>query len=568
MTAEGYQAVHPPEWPTTGSPRRIAILGWARLALQAAEGTGYNLSASELAAGLAMMGHTVIYLSSGMAYSPRPGIRIRFRESWRGVACHEVVNSPVLSPSAANFANAAGEISQPALTERITAFLDRHRVELVHAHALEGFSMDLVGAVRSTGRPFIITPHNYWYVCPQVDLLHREHELCMDYEGGRRCERCLEASTVLRQKYKRIITRASERALGPKQTELIRLKLKRTLKRSAAEAELPTRVDRNLLPEEAVARGHDIEQDDDGLLRHRFMDSATVATEPPVPLEPDTNERFCTSSDVHLRVMHPLGGRRSAGVRAMSAADLITPPSEFNRELHASMGVPRVKIRVVRYGQPHFDQINRRARRSPFYRCRPWDPATATRPLRFGFFGTTRPNKGLDILARAVPLLERDIRQRCQFIIRAQGNDWPFRKRLAPYPEVNFLGGYDILQLINAAGEYDVGLLPHIWFDNSPLVMWEHLHAGKMIIASRLGGAADTIRSLDDSETGNGLFFAGGRPDDLARQITRVVTGEVGVPSAAEVHAASELQTYPGHVAEVDGLYADLLRGLTEPTTS
>ncbi|MEL6797868.1 MAG: glycosyltransferase, partial [Planctomycetota bacterium] len=164
-----------------------------------------------------------------------------------------------------------------------------------------------------------------------------------------------------------------------------------------------------------------------------------------------------------------------------------------------------------------------------------------------------------EVLVRALRLLDRDVRQQCQFIIRAAGKDWEFRKRMAAYPEVNFLGGYDILQLINAGGEYDVALLPHVWFDNSPLVMWEHLHAGKMVIASRLGGAADTIRSLDDSEHGNGLFFAGGRPDDLARQITRVVTGEVVVPTAAEVHSASDLQSYPGHVIEVDTIYQELL---------
>ncbi|MEL7483597.1 MAG: glycosyltransferase [Planctomycetota bacterium] len=548
----------PEGWPCAERPVRVAIFGWARLALQAAEGTGYNLSASELAAGLAMMGHEVFYLSSGMAYSAVPGMRVRHREMWRGIRCDEVVNSPNLSPSAANFRNQAREIACPEQTKLVLRWLDKHRIEVVHVHSLEGFGLDLVAAVKATERGVAITPHNYWYACPQVDLLHGERELCRDYEGGARCVGCLDADVPGVKRAKRVVGNVAESVLGPKQTELVKLKAKRVL-RGVDGDEGPTRDRRNLLPDESVALGHDAGGDDDGLLRHRFFDGGVKEPEPPVALELDENERFTANGDVHLRVVNEYGRRRIAGLEAMKAADVVTPPSEFNRELHAAMGVPREKIRVVRYGQPHFDQINRRARRSPFYEKWPWNPENAARPLRFGFFGTTRPNKGLEVLCRAVPMLEKGVRQRCQFIVRASGKDWSFRKRMAAYPEVNFLGGYDILQLINAGGEYDVGLLPHVWFDNSPLVMWEHLHAGKMVIASRLGGAADTIRSLDESADGNGLFFAGGRPEDLARQITRVVTGEVVVPSAREVHEASELQTYPGHVREVDGIYRELV---------
>lgn len=549
-------------WPRTERPIRIALLGWARLALQAAEGSGYNLSASELAAGLVMSGHEVSYLSSGMAYSPVPGLRVRFRETWRGVTCHEVVNSPMLAPAAANFRNAEREVACPTLTAVVLRHLDELRVRLVHVHSLEGFGIDLISALRASGRAVVVTPHNYWYACPQVDLLYSERELCRDFLGGTRCSTCLPADPPGIKKLKRMAAMAGERTLGPKQTELIRVKTKRVLSRHASSGsdESPARVRRNLLPDPSVALGHDTGGCDDGLIHHGFADGASAVPAAPVPLELDENERFLAGRDVHLSVLSGHGRRREAGVAALSSADLVTPPSAFNMELHAMLGVPRDRQRVVRYGQPHFDQINRRARRGPFYGNRPWDAEHAARPLRFGFFGTTRANKGLEVLVRAIPLLPHDIRRRCQFIIRAQGQDWPFRKRLAAYPEVSFLGGYDLLQLISAGGEYDIGLLPHIWFDNSPLVMWEHLHAGKPVIAARLGGAADTIRSLDEHERGNGLFFAGGRPDDLAQQIGRLVTGEVAVPSAAEIHAASELQTYPGHVREMDGIYQRLVR--------
>jgi hypothetical protein len=559
------QSSHPelPDWPKTKQPRTIAILGWARLALQAAEGTGYNLSASELAAGLVMMGHRVVYVSSGIKYSLVPGMRVRHRESWRGVECFELINSPNLSPSAANFQNPVREAASQRQSCKITAFLRLQGVEIVHPHSLEGQGLDLVQELKAAGMKVVVTLHNYWHVCPQVDLIHNEHELCFDYQGGERCVGCLSEPKPRVKKIKRITMRTFERVLGPKQAELIKLKSKRLVKKTASGPfdELPNIVARNSHSDPEIAKGHDASGNVEGTIEHRFVDPSAKNSREPVCLKSDANERFVECSDVHLAVLNAYGKRRLAGINALNAADLVTPPSEFNAKLHASMGVDEAKLRVVRYGQPHFDQINRKARRSPFYRSSPWDAATATRPLRFGFFGTVRPNKGLEVLVRAIESLEADVRKRCQFVIRAHGGDWSFRKRMAKYPEVNFLGGYDLIQLIAASGEYDVGILPHIWFDNSPLVMWEHLHAGKPILAARLGGAADTIKPIDNDngEPGNGLFFPGGCPDDLAHRITQLAIGEIAIPSAKSVHDASTLTSYPEHVTTIDAIYNELL---------
>ncbi len=551
----------PPGWPRASQPRTIAILGWARLALQAAEGTGYNLNASELAAGLALMGHRVLYLSSGIQYSLIPGMRIRPRETWRGVECHELINSPNLSPSAANFQNPRRETESRKQSELVVSFLQEQGVELVHSHSLEGQGLDLIAAIKAAGIPVVVTLHNYWHVCPQVDLIHSEHELCFDYEGGRRCVGCLDESKPGVRKLKRIAMRIAERSLGPKQAELIKLKSRRMIRQALRGDDTPGIVGRQSKPDTQLALGHETAGRMDTAIEYIIESAPGKAPRAPVPLPMDANEKFLENKDVHLRVLNDYGRRRVAGIEALAAADLVTPPSDFNARLHASMGLSPAKLRVVPYGQPHFDQINRRARRSPYYEHSPWRAETASRPLRFGFFGTVRPNKGLEVLVRAIELLDADTRKRCQFVIRAHGGDWPFRKRMAKFPEVNFLGGYDLIQLVAAAGEYDVGVLPHIWFDNSPLVMWEHLHAGKMILAARLGGAADTITPLDNphGHPGNGLFFPGGQPEKLAERITQLIRGEFAIPSPSDVHKATKLTSYPEHVTTVDAIYSELL---------
>jgi len=566
-----------PTWPRTKRPLRIAILGWARLSSQSWEGSGYNLSASELGRGLVMSGHEVSYLQAGMNYRLRNRKpHIVFREAWGGIRCFDIRNSPNLSPAAANFQNMHTEMSCPEEAILVLDWLDEIRAQVVHIHSLEGYGLDLISAIRrgtigtrtvnSPERPVVVTPHNYWYVCPQVDLLHQEQRVCMDYDGGRRCVGCLPASDAAKVKRSRASRQTMEENFGPYIAEVasrfkasIKPMLKRLRKGSVIQKYIPgpANPDRLVDPELALGfetvKAEQMTSESDGQVKH---DLPLGPGEQPRVLEPctaDTNERFL-AGDHHLKVLNDYGKRRVAGIEALNAASLVTPPSRFLLRAHVTMGLIESKGRWVRLGQPHFDQINRRARRSPYYDVSPWEPKTANRPLRLGFYGTTRNNKGLEVLLQAIPLLDRKIRQRCQFNIRALGWDWPMRKRMSIYPEVAFAGGYDILQLISAGGDFDVGILPHIWFENSPLVMLEYLHAGKFIIASNLGGPPDWITPMK-----NGLLFAAGRSDELASHITSVVTGEVRVPSPREVHEASTLQSYPAHVTEVDGIYQELV---------
>lgn len=566
-----------PEWFRTRRPLRVAFLGWARLSLQAAEGSGYNLSASELAAGLAMAGHRVFYLSSGRHYTLRGFMYTRPVEAWRGVECHELVNSPNISPSATNFRNTRRELSSPRQTRRVLRWLDRVDADLVHVHSLEGFPLDAIAAIRATGRPVVVTPHNYSYVCPQVDLLHRETHVCTDYDGGRRCAGCLDAPHPLAARIGQLLDDVPRDLLGKSAAIALRHVIRAIKRRLGFKLEGfdPATIEPPL-PDPESPRGFDAGPPghpgtvEHGLKLRPDEEPREVGESPP-----DQNERFLRAGH-HLTVLNgsPYGSRRRAGIDALTHASLVTPPSRFLLEAHRAMGLDPARGRVVRLGQPHFDQIHRRARRSPYYARRPWTPGDPG-PVRFAFFGTIRPNKGLEVMARAIPILEPDVRRRCHFVIRAAGPDWPYRKRLSMYPEVSFLGGYDLMQLLAAADEYDVGLLPHIWFENSPLVLLEHLHAGKFTIASRLGGPVEWIVEPPGAAGGdpsapvryNGLLFPAGNPSSLAACIARVVRGEVVLPSPAEVHGVSMLRSYPDHVREVDAIYHELLAPAPAPGT-
>jgi glycosyltransferase involved in cell wall biosynthesis len=538
---------------------RVALLGWARLAFQATQGSGYNLSASELGAGLAMSGHHVLYLASGRRYGLRLWPHIDFTERWRGIDCYDLYNSPNLSPASYNFRNMGRERSCPAQNTLVLRWLEEHRVQVVHIHSLEGFALDLIPAIRASGRPVVITPHNYWFVCPQVDLMHHEVRICDDYDGGRRCETCLRSKAAWKTFAKRRLGQSFERLVGLEAAGIIRkgvgeipVRFRELL--GKAPTDLPNARGADPL----AARGFDTSASPaDGTICHNLgPDRRDESRRPLGAAHADENERFLAAPH-HLTVLNNYGQRRLAGIEALNHASLVIPPSDFVRRVYVRMGLRDEQSRVVRLGQPHFDQINRRTRSSPFYAVRPWDPETARRPLRVAFLGAMRPSKGIDIFASAIELLPHHVRRRCQFLFRALGFDWPLRRRLAKFPEVSFAGGYDLLQLIGAAGDYDVGILPHVWFENSPLVLLEHLHAGKFVICSRLGGPVEWV-----SPPHNGLLVAGGHADQLAGAIVELAEGRTSIPSPRDIHESTPiLQSYPGHVQEVASIYGELLDG-------
>jgi len=65
--------------------------------------------------------------------------------------------------------------------------------------------------------------------------------------------------------------------------------------------------------------------------------------------------------------------------------------------------------------------------------------------------------------------------------------------------------------------EADVFLLPSIWYDNSPVVIYESFSFGLPVIASRIGGIPELIK---DGE--NGLLIAPGDINELVAAINNL----------------------------------------------
>jgi glycosyltransferase involved in cell wall biosynthesis len=155
--------------------------------------------------------------------------------------------------------------------------------------------------------------------------------------------------------------------------------------------------------------------------------------------------------------------------------------------------------------------------------------------IRFGYLGQIAPIKGVDVLLRAFQKLNATYRGDKRFSLTVHGNLNATEryaqqlKRLAHAPNVFLRGAYahqDTLRLLN---EMDVVVVPSIWHENVPRVIFEAFAAKRPVLGSRIGGITEVVTDEYD-----GLLFERGDVNDLLRVMRRVLDEPNLLPRLAE----------------------------------
>ncbi len=141
-------------------------------------------------------------------------------------------------------------------------------------------------------------------------------------------------------------------------------------------------------------------------------------------------------------------------------------------------------------------------------------------PLRVGFIGTLAPHKGCHILVEAIKTLPSD-----SFSLKIYGHaenlpDYMAQLELlvGNHKSIEFCGTFPNPKISQVFEGIDVLVIPSVWYENTPLVLFSAQSAQCPVVASNLPGLAEVI----DNEQ-NGLLFAPGSSSDLARQISRLI---------------------------------------------
>jgi len=184
----------------------------------------------------------------------------------------------------------------------------------------------------------------------------------------------------------------------------------------------------------------------------------------------------------------------------------------------------------------------------------------AKEPLRVGYIGTLSEHKGVHLLVKALRSLPDH--EPIEVKIYGKTVDYPeyaeeLRRIAGDDPRITFCGTFPNDRIGDIFAGLDVLVVPSIWYENTPLVIYSAHAAGCPVIAANLGGMAEVVRHGE-----NGLLFEPGEVAGLAealeclcrdRGVLRRLTRNVRPPRSIENYVEELLHVYEDVIAEIHG---------------
>lgn len=465
-------------------------------------------------------GTTCLFLSSGISYDMFPSAprweRVKHGPNKNRRRRFEIVNSEVLSPAHHAFGNKS-QTDAPDTAAVLFDFIRTHGpFDVVHFNNLEGLPASVLSLKEHWPETrVILSLHNYYPVCPQVNLWHQERENCLNFKDGRNCQHCLP-----HQHDENIVRLANAVAFNLKKNGI----------------RPGTRLfDRGFGPGMRVARRLV------RLYQRRFAGNkrpqAGAATSTKLLRKVETR-------------YFKYARRRAEFVELINThCDTVLCVSERVGVVAAKFGIARGLIRTSYIGTRHAEKF---AQTSP--------AASLVKPdgtLSLAYLGYMRRDKGFFFLLDALEKLPLKTARRLRVIIASRLIDQPTMERITALTSrlasVEFADGYAHDQLDELLEEADIGVIPVLWEDNLPQVAIE-MHARHIpLLTSDLGGAQELGRCPD-------MVFKAGDKADFAKKLRAILDGKISLETywagAMAPHSMGE------HLDELHKVYAAPARAI------
>ncbi len=459
------------------------------------------------------------FMSSGISYdlnatAPR-WAPVRHGPKERRARRFEIVNSEVLAPSHFSFRNAS-QISAPATVAQFVDFVEANGpFDVIHFNNLEGLPAEvLTTRERWPDTRFVLSLHNYYPFCSQVNLWFKETEHCESFDDGRACRDCLEHynDENLVRKANAVAYFLKRNGVAPG-TFLFDVAFGRILR--------------------ASARGYRLYGRAAGALRKRIGR----------PGEPGSQGATAK------------GPRRLEPLAAQFAHRRQTFIDTINRNCdHVLCVSGRVSEIACKYG------LDPAIVRTSYIGTRQHEKFQATQPkpslvgdngvLTLGYLGYMRRDKGFFFLMDALAQMPKSLADRVRLVIAApNGGDRamkPLRDLSDHLCEVIYSDGYSHDALDDILESVDVGVVPVLWEDNLPQVAIE-MHARHIpLLTSDRGGARELGNCPD-------FVFPAGDIEALCDRIGDMLEGRITV--AEYWRNAMAPVSIPDHIQELLAIY-------------
>ncbi|MFP4405666.1 glycosyltransferase [Rhodosalinus sp.] len=484
---------------------RLLFYNWVDYLDDEARGGGVTIYQRNLIEALDRRGGVeAVFLSAGISYDLKQA-QPRWEQVRHGPdrdrnRRYEIVNSGVMAPAHHSFGDPR-QIDHPETEAVFFDFVERTGpYDAVHFNNLEGLPARVLAIKARWPRTrVILTLHNYYPVCPQVNLWRQERATCTDFEGGRACITCL-----------------------PRRHDPRHLRLANALAYRLKCAGL-----------RPGSRTFDT----------IFLNAMRVGR--------------------HIsRLAGLLPRRRSGGRRPAEAAELLYAHrrAEMVRLINTHCDVVLCVSDAVRRVARHYGIAPGRlatsyigtAEAGCFARTRPRDRFGAPDgTLRLAYLGYMRRDKGFHFLLDALEKLPPEIGSRVHLTVAARRGPpetmAQLHKVASGLAGLQHFDGYTHDDLDTILKRVDLGVVPVMWHDNLPQVAIE-MHARHIpLLTSDMGGARELGRCPD-------LVFPAGDAEAFRDRLQAVLDGRVE-PAAYWRNAMAPVDTQ-AHAEELLRFYS------------
>lgn len=151
---------------------------------------GASKYVSELLTAQATMGHSVIALIPGDTLNLAKKTRIRKIADHNGINSYEIQNPPI-APLLFGLRNANYILGKDYNIDlqSVDSFYEEVKPDIFHIHTMMGLPLSLLKYIKSKGVKIVFTSHDYYGICPRVNLINFKGVICKNTDGTE-CEEC------------------------------------------------------------------------------------------------------------------------------------------------------------------------------------------------------------------------------------------------------------------------------------------------------------------------------------------------------------------------------------------
>ena len=203
-----------------------------------------------------------------------------------------------------------------------------------------------------------------------------------------------------------------------------------------------------------------------------------------------------------------LSARLAINVRRLCQLQKIVTPNLPMQRVLLRHGVDSNRIVLVPYGVEHSKATDHDSRRRLEHM-----------PLRIGFIGTLVQHKGCHILIEAFKKMAAGSATLNIYGTLDAYPEYISRLKQSAHGQTSiaFCGTFPNEAISDKFKELDVLVVPSLWLENTPLVLYSAQAAGCPVVASDFEGISEVIK-----HDVNGLVFAPGNVSALASQLNRL----------------------------------------------